>query len=125
MGLKEKGDEGKLAEAIGKAELPKMVMVMKVNSDEEAVAVTEPWLKAKKIESLIPGKRRLVKRMMFDCILHFTASLFGVVHGSPTSSGDPFSDNAGYCLTMLKPPNCKVEMNGNTIFPHHFQVSAP
>ena len=65
-----------------KAEPPKMVAA--VYPDEEVVAVAEQWLKVKTNESLLLPKRRLVKRMMFDRIRHFIASLFGV--GSPSSA---------------------------------------
>lgn len=97
MEVKQKGDEGRVVGASAKAELPKMVVGLKVKPGEAAVAVAEPWLKPKNNESLIPPKRRLVKRMMFDCLLHFTASLFGV-QGSPSSSEAPFPQQGQWVL---------------------------
>ena len=48
--------------------------VVKLNPNEElARSKTEPWFKPK-IGSVIPAKRRLVKRMMFDYILHIFLS---------------------------------------------------
>nr|CAN70674.1 hypothetical protein VITISV_035816 [Vitis vinifera] len=117
MEVKQKGDEGRVVGASAKAELPKMVVGLKVKPGEAAVAVTEPWLKPKNNESLIPPKRRLVKRMMFDCLLHFTASLFGV-QGSPTFSGDPFPNKASGRLKMVTPTNVKAEKNDSKIFPY-------
>ena len=34
-------------------------------------------------ESMIPAKRRLVKRMVFDSILNFIASLFNIASHNP------------------------------------------
>uniref|UniRef100_A0A1S8ACY7 Uncharacterized protein n=1 Tax=Citrus limon TaxID=2708 RepID=A0A1S8ACY7_CITLI len=61
-------------------------MAVKVNpSDEEMVtsraeAKAETyWFKAKKA-SVIPARRRLVKRMVFDCLVQFLASLCSNSH---------------------------------------------
>lgn len=63
-------------------------MAVKVNpSDEEMVTARAEakaedetyWFKAKKA-SVIPARRRLVKRMVFDCSVQFLASLCSNSH---------------------------------------------
>ncbi|KAK9219826.1 hypothetical protein WN943_008473 [Citrus x changshan-huyou] len=51
-----------------------------VTARSEAKAEDETyWLKAKKA-SVIPAPRRLVKRMVFDCLVQFLASLCSNSH---------------------------------------------
>ena len=69
--------------------------VLGLSRDGDVAA--EPWLKPKNNGSLIPPRRKLVKKMILDCII---ASMFGgqasVVHG-------------GSGPMMVPPPNLKAE----------------
>ena len=78
-------------------------------------AVAEPWLKPKNNGSLIPPRRKLVKKMMLECIARFIASIFGG-QGSPTSSGAAVI-HGGSGQMMIPPPNPKAEKNVSKIHP--------
>ena len=107
MEMKQKGDEGRVVGP--EAEPHKMVVA--VNPGEEVVAVAEPWLKPKNNDSLIPPKRRLVKRMMFDRIAKslLLCLVFKAVH-PPLKLHSP--NKASGCLKMGTPPSPKAEKNG-------------
>ncbi|KAK9265334.1 hypothetical protein L1049_027249 [Liquidambar formosana] len=53
---------------------------------------------------IIPPKRKLVKRMMFDYLAQSIASLFGSHPGSSSSAGPPPSNMCSTCFEMVSPP---------------------
>ncbi|KAG6620698.1 hypothetical protein I3842_Q054100 [Carya illinoinensis] len=70
------------------------------NHEEEAVvAKTQPWFTPKK-GSVIPAKRRLVRRIMFDSIVQFIASLLCSCGGS--SSGVSITKPKNYSSISSK-----------------------
>jgi hypothetical protein len=90
---------------------------MEVSMGEKmAGAEVAPRFKSKK-GGVIPPKRRLVKRMMFDSILKFIATLL-CPHRHPSPSD----------IGIISPPNKSTEnvkMKNMKIFPHGgHQVSA-
>lgn len=92
---------------------PKMVVGLSRGGD----VVAEPWLKPKNNGSLIPPRRKLVKRMMLDSIVRFIASMFGAQR-SPTSSGAPITPGASGHLMIVPPANPNREKNVRKILPH-------
>ncbi|CAK9140423.1 unnamed protein product, partial [Ilex paraguariensis] len=83
-----------------------------VNSGEPT---TEPWFKPKK-GSVIPAKRRSVKKMMLDTIVQSVACLFRS-SSSLCSSGIPLSENCG-SSNMISPDTAskaKTDENKKTM----------
>ncbi|KAG7941125.1 hypothetical protein I3843_16G023000 [Carya illinoinensis] len=71
-----------------------------IDHEEEAVvAKTQPCFTPKK-GSVIPAKRRLVKRMMFDSIVQIITSLFCSCGGS--SSGVSITKSKNYSSSSSK-----------------------
>ena len=90
--------------------------------DEKMVgAEVEPWFKPKK-GGLIPPKRKLVKKMMFDLIVKSIATLL-CLHHHPSSSSSSSSE-----VEMTSTPLKKSSKNlkNMKIFPNEgHQLSAP
>ena len=76
--------------------------VLGLSRDGDVAA--EPWLNPKNNGSLIPPRRKLVKKRMLDCII---ASMFGG-QGSPASSGAAVI-HGGSGPMMVPPANLKAE----------------
>ena len=87
-----------------------------VGLSRDGDVVSEPWLKPKNNGSLIPPRRKLVKKMALTCIVRFIASMFGG-QGSPTSSGAAVI-HGGSGQMMIPPPNLKEEKSVSKILPH-------
>ncbi|KAJ0085619.1 hypothetical protein Patl1_08244 [Pistacia atlantica] len=76
-------------------------------SEEESGNQAEPWFKSKK-GSVIPAKRRLLKRLMFDHFVKSIASLFGSTWCSDAISSlkmvsEPNSTNDGKSTAAVYP----------------------
>ncbi|KAK9271031.1 hypothetical protein L1049_026620 [Liquidambar formosana] len=77
--------------------------VMELNPGEEVVGdVAKPWFKQKK-GGVIPAKRRLVKRIMFDYLVQSFAS-FCCSCWPPPSFGVPLSTKGINCFKMDPTP---------------------
>lgn len=89
---------------------------MELNMDEKMVgAEVEPWFKPKK-GGLIPPKRKLVKRMMFELMVKSIATLL-CRHHHPSSSSE---------VEMTSTPLKKSSLKNMKIFPNEgHQLSAP
>ncbi|KAE8100512.1 hypothetical protein FH972_018407 [Carpinus fangiana] len=91
------------------AEVPKKVA--KLNPDEEpAGSKTQPWFKPKH-GSVIPAKRRSVKRMMFDWLVQS-------ISGRPAVSGASQSNSANGCSKKFPLPKSSDEKKSKTIYPN-------
>ena len=90
--------------------------------DEKMVgAEVEPWFKPKK-GGLIPPKRKLVKKMMFDLIVKSIATLLCLHHHSSSSSSS--SSEVEMTSTPLK--KSSKNLKNMKIFPNEgHQLSAP
>ena len=90
-----------------------MMGMAKENPGDEGGVVrdrAEPKLKTKKNGSVIPPKRKLVKKKVFDSILHFITSLFPSKHRRPASSKELKAegwriDDGSRWLLPAAPPN--------------------
>lgn len=86
-------------------------MVPELNPGEKRV---EPWFKPKK-GSVIPAKRRLMKRLMFDSIVQSAVSLFGFSSRSVSDcSGEMFYSEDNH----LFPAQMKFQTHQNKRSPH-------
>ena len=96
---------------------------MELNMDEKMVgAEVEPWFKPKK-GGLIPPKRKLVKRMMFELIVKSIATLL-CLHHHPSSSSSSSSSSVEMTSTSLK--KSSKNLKNMKIFPNEgHQLSAP
>ena len=84
-------------------------------------AEVEPWFKPKK-GGLIPPKRKLVKKMMFDLIVKSIATLLCLHHHSSSSSSS--SSEVEMTSTPLK--KSSKNLKNMKIFPNEgHQLSAP
>ena len=90
--------------------------------DEKMVgAEVEPWFKPKK-GGLIPPKRKLVKKMMFDLIVKSIATLLCLHHHSSSSSSS--SSEVEMTSTPLK--KSSKNLKNMKIFPNEgHRFSAP
>jgi hypothetical protein len=87
-----------------------VVVSTKVEPEKVVKISTEPRFKPK-IGSVIPAKRRSVKRMMYDSVAQAIAHVFRP-RPPPSSSADPqYSDS---CFKKSK-----------RIYPHHSSVAMP
>ncbi|KAK9265339.1 hypothetical protein L1049_027254 [Liquidambar formosana] len=81
-----------------------VVLVAEMNLGEKVTeAKVEPWFKPKS-GGIIPRKRKLVKRMIFDYLVESIASLFRSRAGSTSSTGPPPSNNCSTCFKTVLPP---------------------
>ena len=96
---------------------------MELNINEKMVgAEVEPWFKPKK-GGLIPPKRKLVKKMMFDLIVKSIATLL-CLHHHPSSSSSSSSSEVEMTSTPLK--KSSKNLKNMKIFPNEgHQLSAP
>jgi hypothetical protein len=83
--------------------------VAKLNPDEEpAGSKTQPLFKPK-VGSVIPAKKKLVKRMMFDCLAQF-------ISGGPSASGASQSNTtASGCSKKFPPPKSSNDKKSKII----------
>jgi hypothetical protein len=86
--------------------------VAKLNPDEEpAESKTQPLFKPK-VGSVIPAKKKLVKRMMFDCLAQS-------ISGGPSASGaSQSSTTASGCSKKFPPPKSSNDKKSKIIYPN-------
>ncbi|KAF3976390.1 hypothetical protein CMV_000411 [Castanea mollissima] len=95
---------------------------MRGELEKETLVKTEPWFKPK-IGSVFPAKKRLVKRMMFDYILHSLANIFcspGSDTGTPSfseSSQSKNNNNHNGCFKICTTPKSSNPKKSKIIYP--------
>nr|POE84051.1 hypothetical protein CFP56_39443 [Quercus suber] len=94
-------------------------MLVRLNPDE-LEKKTEPRFKPK-IGSVSPAKKRLVKRMMFDYILHSLANIFcsGSDTGTPSfsESSQSKNNNNNGCFKICTAPKSSNPKKSKIIYP--------
>ncbi|KAK9993759.1 hypothetical protein SO802_023462 [Lithocarpus litseifolius] len=102
-------------------------VVRLINPSEEMARSNNSKCKAEprfkpKIGSVFPAKKRLVKRMMFDYILHSLANIFcsGSDTGTPSFSESPQSknnNNNNGCFKICTTPKSSNPKKSRIIYP--------